>query len=1229
MNTINVILNGKPVIGNQGESILELAKRHGYDIPTLCHDPRLEPFSSCFVCVVHVDKMRGFQPSCSTKLTEGMVIDTENEEVREARQAALNLLLSNHYADCAAPCKLTCPAGVDIQGYISLIEKGLYSEAIGLIKQTNPLPAICGRVCVRPCEVACRRNLLDENTGVGIDYLKRFAADKDLASDHHYKPDVAPSTGKKVAIIGGGPGGLSAAYFLQQKGHQCDIFEAAPAVGGWLRYGIPEYRLPNDLIDKEVETITELGARIFTNKKLGDNLSYKDISENYDATVVTIGSQKGTLVGVEGDDAENVFSGIDFLRNMAITGQVYDFSGKTIAVVGGGNTAMDCCRTSIRCGAKKVYVIYRRTEKEMPANPIEIHESKLEGVEYLLLTNPTKVNKDDHGRLKSVTCVKMELGEPDASGRRRPVPKEGSEHDIELDYLLAAIGQKTDVNFINNINEFAKNGEFKINKWGDVETNPSTFETGIPGVFSAGDCVSGPATVIEAIKQANVASQSCHQFLTGQPIINEHFEFLSKRDNFREQHKEDYLPLYKKQLRQEMPVLEPEQRMNFNEVELGYAGEDIAKHETGRCLECGCSAFYTCELKKHATDYKVEQKHYAGDFREYPIDFSHPFVEIDNNKCILCGRCIRICKEVVGANALGFVNRGFDTFVAPAMGQSLKDTSCENCGMCISACPTAAISENKDFKPGPVQTETFTSVCNFCSIGCEVEFHHVSGFIMGAEGSPGQINKDGNICRFPRFGYRLFNNNSRILKPLAKKDGKHVEISWDEAYEMIKSKIQGVQADENAFFAGGRLSNEELYLIQKFARTAVKTNNISSFQYLERGRGYYSNSLKNVPFDEIDGARKIILFGTEINREHGVLSFMIENARFRNKIPMQIITTSEKTMVDHKADCIVHVKSYHAFVQAVNHYLLSNNLQNMMFIKDQTSGFEDYKHSILKKDYEKLITQSGISKEEIETFANEFNTVHETILLYAERNVDAHTACEIEALNMITGKAGKISAGIISLKELSNSHGLSDMGFCPKTGPGSQSLKDSDYIQRLKTIWNEQEIPVIRDISLNDEMKNYKIKNLFIFGEDPVGCAIEQNEINDLLFNSKFICVQDVFLTPTAKTADLVLPMRLPFEEGGSFTNTQKHIQRIESQQKSPVCKGNIEMLSKLLEQFDKKTYISADEVNDEIASILPVLTAKLEFRYTENEKPYRRFNHGCDGIKQMYCNFFSSCINN
>ncbi|MFO7573893.1 MAG: FAD-dependent oxidoreductase, partial [Bacteroidales bacterium] len=575
MNEIKITLNGKEVSAALGEKILDVAERNGINIPTLCNDKRLEPYSSCFVCVVEVDGMRSLQPSCSTPVSDGMVIATDNNRIRQARKTALDLLLSNHYADCVGPCKQTCPAGVDVQGYVSLIEKGKYRDAVALIKEANPLPAICGRVCVRPCEVACRRNLLDEGSGVGVDYMKRFAADRDLEDAGRYMPEKEPPTGKKVAVIGAGPGGLSAAYWLQQKGHQCDIYEAAPNPGGWLRYGIPEYRLPNDVLDKEIEGITGLGVNIFCKQRLGDNLSFADLNKKYDAFILAPGSQKGTRLGCEGDEAENVFPGIDFLKQMELTGKRPDFRGNTVAVVGGGNTAMDCCRTSIRCGADKVFVVYRRTEKEMPANPIEIHESKLEGVEYMFLTNPVRVNKDESGRVRSMTLIRMELGEPDSSGRRRPVEVPGSEFEMEVDYILAAIGQKTDLNFLDDINNGTTKGILKANKWGDIDADQGTLRTGVENIFAAGDSVSGPATIIEAVAQAQTAVHSCHSYLMGLQVVPPSKVFFSRKDNFKEQAATEYAGLFVPQKRQEMPILDPNARMNFAEVELGYNDENI------------------------------------------------------------------------------------------------------------------------------------------------------------------------------------------------------------------------------------------------------------------------------------------------------------------------------------------------------------------------------------------------------------------------------------------------------------------------------------------------------------------------------------------------------------------------------------------------------------------------------------------------------------------------------
>ncbi len=1228
-NIINITLDGKTVEARTGETILDVARQNNIEIPTLCHDPRLKPYTSCYVCVVEVQGLRGLQPSCSTKITDGMKIETNNEKVRKGRKTALDLMLSNHYADCTAQCKQTCPAGVDIQGYISHIDKGQYHEAVALIKETNPLPAICGRICVRPCEVACRRNLLNEGAPVGIDYMKRFASDYDLESKDKYIPDVQEKTGKKVAVIGAGPGGLSAAFFLQKSGHQVDIFEAAPAAGGWLRYGIPEYRLPNDILQKEVDNITDLGVNIFYNKKFGENLKYKEITDNYDATILTIGSQKGTLIGCEGDDAGNVFSGIDFLKEMEVSGKPYDFKGKKVAVVGGGNTAMDCCRTSIRCGSTEVYVIYRRTEKEMPANPIEIHESKIEGVQYKLLTNPVKVNKDENGNVKSVTCLKMELGEPDASGRRRPVPVVGSEFDLEVDYILAAIGQKTQVDFLDDINGSAKDGELKLNRWGDIDANPDTLQTGISSVFAAGDGVTGPATVIEAIAQAKTAAISCNQYLYGKEIIPPKKEFLSKKDNFKVQDSSVYEGCYPTQLREEMPTLAADNRINFDEVELGYANEEVAQHEAQRCLECGCVKVFNCDLKDYATEYEVEQNKYGGEYNEYKIDFRHPFIEIDNNKCILCSRCIRICKEVVGADALGLVNRGFNTYVAPSMGDRLQDSNCESCGLCISTCPTGSITENVLFKPGPIKTDSAKTICNYCSVGCEIVLNHKSNFVMKVTGNEGLINKDGNICRYPKFGFNYLNDNARIKKPLLKENGKFREISFKKAYDIIAEKISQVKPDENAFFAGARLTNEEMYLIQKLARAGVKTNNVTSLHYLNRGDGYTFSSRNNVPFDQINQAGRIYLIGSEINEDNAVTGFMINNAQFNNEIPIELITTNDNSSMLRKVDNVLKINSYYHFIKAVNYYLVANNFHNAMYIADNCEAYEEYKEEVLKENFGELVRLSGVPYMDIIVeFAKSFNNEMNAVIVFSEKEISANASYELFNLCMITGKLGKTASGLISLKEKNNSQGLFDMGICPKFGVGTRPIDDPKLVKLIKEKWKVDELPDTVNESQFINLEEGRLKNLFIFGEDPLGTAKNVVKMSGWISVAEFLMVQDSFITKTAEKADLILPASFPIESGGSFANTQKVLQEFNPEFEPGIDKLSYQQLTDIIKKLGVKQKGKLEEIRMEAMSLLSVSKEeKLKFVYTNIDNYHCIFNFGCDSVNRYFEKEFESAL--
>jgi formate dehydrogenase major subunit len=362
---VKITLNGSEIEVESGITILEAARRNGVTIPTLCNDEQLAPFTSCWVCAVKLEGVRRYVPSCGTRVTAGMKVWTDTEDVRAVRKMALELLLSNHRGDCVAPCKVACPANVDVQGYIALIAQGQYREATKLVKEVNPFPLSIGRVCTRPCEGDCRRNAVDGP--VAIDYLKRFAADWDIQHDDPFSPPVAQPTGKKVAAVGAGPASLTLAYYLRQKGHDVTIFEALPAPGGMLRYGIPEYRLPKSTLDLEIGLITSLGAEVRYGQTMGGDFTLKDLfADGYDAVFLGLGAMGSRLMKVDGEELDGVWAGTEFLKKMGLGERVA--IGRHVAIIGGGNTAVDAARTSLRLGAEKVTIVYRRSRKEMPAS---------------------------------------------------------------------------------------------------------------------------------------------------------------------------------------------------------------------------------------------------------------------------------------------------------------------------------------------------------------------------------------------------------------------------------------------------------------------------------------------------------------------------------------------------------------------------------------------------------------------------------------------------------------------------------------------------------------------------------------------------------------------------------------------------------------------------------------------------------------------------------------------
>lgn len=669
---IKVTINGRELTAEKGDTILKVAQNNGIEIPTLCHHESVKTYGACSLCIVEAEGIPKLLRACSTTVSDGMVINTESERVIKTRRVALELLMSDHKGDCVAPCALTCPAGTDCQGYIKKIAEGNDYEAVKIIKEKLPLPASIGRVCPHPCESECRRALVEEP--MSIAFLKYFAADNDLSSGSPYMPELEASTGKAVAVIGGGPAGLTAAYFLAQKGHRVTVYDAMPKMGGMLRYGIPEYRLPKAILDKEIDLIAKMGVEMKNNVKIGKDITFDEIRKSADATLVAIGAWSSMSTRTKGEELDGVLGGIDFLRRVSL-GEKVDI-GKNVAVVGGGNTAMDACRTAVRLGAENVYVIYRRTRNEMPAEDIEITEAMEEGVEFKFLTNPDEYIGSD-GKVTQVKLQVMELGEPDASGRRSPVAVEGKFEYLDVDTVIAAIGQRV------NPSGFE---ELELNSRGIISADEFTFRTNLPDVFAVGDATNrGASIAIAAIGEAQKASGTIDSFLQGDcvPYIA---PFVSKRVVTAED-----LKGREKLERAKMPHRSAEERRSdFKEINLGFS-EETARAEAKRCLECGCHDYKDCSLIRHANRYEIHPERFKGVLHKGFMEQRLVAIERNQDKCILCGLCVRECDEVAKKGLLGFVGRGFNTVIKPEFNDPETISGCADCRKCAEVCPTGAL----------------------------------------------------------------------------------------------------------------------------------------------------------------------------------------------------------------------------------------------------------------------------------------------------------------------------------------------------------------------------------------------------------------------------------------------------------------------------------------------------------------------------------------------------------
>lgn len=834
--TLTVTIDGKEVKAATGQTILEAAGSAGIKIPTLCYDQRIEPIGSCRMCVVEVEGEDDLLASCATPVAEGMVVRTATAELEAVRKLILELIFSDHDAYCLPPCQNECPAHLDIPGYVKAVEEGDPAKCIRIIKDRLPFPRVLGRVCPRPCEDVCRRG--DNDEPVAICDIKRFAGDEARKEDTLPFPKGQP-TGKKVAVIGAGPAGLTNAYYLALKGHAVTVFEALPEPGGMLRYGIPPYRLPPEVLDEELEELWSLGVELKTSVTAGEDFTIEGLleREGYNAVFLGIGAHDSSPLNIEGEDLNGVISVVDFLRCVAL-GKPADM-GKHVAVIGGGFSAMDAARASLRLGAEEVTVIYRRTRKEMPAHEHEIKSAMEEGIKLLELAAPVRI-LGKGGHVNGLVCRKMELGEPDESGRRRPEPVEGSEFTLDIDMIVPAIGQLPLLQYRDDdtgqeYRLLPEGSAIKVHDyWHSIEADPVTMQTDHPKVFAAGDGVTGAATVIKAVGGARRAALAMHDYLMGCDMEETKRRLVEGEPVFLDIKQEPKV----QDGRQKMPTLNPEERGgDFCEVETGFAGE-TARLESSRCLQCVCPAEPFCALRKRGVGHDVVENRFRGRMHPVlPLDDDNPIILREYDKCILCGACARICDEVVGAQAVELSGTGMDTHVACAYNRGLAETDCVFCGQCVSVCPTGAL-DNKlslaaralPFRGEPRDLRKVNTTCSYCGVGCSLTLHVMNDRIVEVTSeSPYGVN-EGNLCVKGRYGFDFINHPDRLTMPLMRKNGGLEAVTWDEALGEISRRLISVRdkhgGDAIGAFASARCTNEDDYLLQKLLRAVLKTNNI-------------------------------------------------------------------------------------------------------------------------------------------------------------------------------------------------------------------------------------------------------------------------------------------------------------------------------------------------------------------------------------------------------------------
>ena len=652
-------IDGLPIDCDADETILSAATRLGIEIPTLCFLEGRKQIESCGVCMVEVEGHSSFLPACASKVTQGMVIRTDTIALRKVRKTALELLFSDHLGDCLAPCERACPAHIDIPGFIREIKNGRPDKALALIQESIALTGVLGRVCPKFCERVCRRGEID--TAVPICSLKRFPADADLASEDPFRLTPKPSTGKGVAIVGGGIVGLTAAYYLALEGHGCTIYESRHRLGGALDEILPEFRLPKDVLSFEISRVLELGVQVETGKEIGNNLGLEELSDRYDAVLLAMGAAKEVFPDIDGK--ELALSGLDLLKGVA-AGRTRQVEG-TALVLGSGPTALDTSRTLLRLGASSVTLVMTPSMDSSLFFKTWIPDGLAEGLSLLDLCEEITIKPGDH------------------SDYQCHFRRGGEAYQFAADHVYLASGVTTDIDLLQKLGlETGHQG---------VKVDRRTLETSQAGVFAAGNIAQAGRYAIQGSAAGRQVALSIHRYLTGERNFSKD-EIDVRLPTLSEEEKKilfaGILAVKNTGEERSFPQLDP---TDFSEVVPGFVNEE-ALSEAMRCLQCDCSAKKDCLLRMRGSEWEANPKAYSGERPVFERDRTHPDVVHEPGKCIKCGRCVVAARDHQESLGLTYIGRGFHVRIGVPLNHRIQEGLRVAARECVAVCPTGALS---------------------------------------------------------------------------------------------------------------------------------------------------------------------------------------------------------------------------------------------------------------------------------------------------------------------------------------------------------------------------------------------------------------------------------------------------------------------------------------------------------------------------------------------------------